>query len=238
MVEVNQYYHKIIILGGRNMTRWEWIVKVLSESAEQELPRVYRVWLHENVTTKNIRVRIGNCVCNELDWIRQYKERQVQYLQDDKWTFEKKDIDTSKQALVLVPYFNVQEGSYWLVHWYNPDIHKCKNISADKIGSAKVKYFNFPTFEEWQQKNNDVRVTLGAYRVEIRPIAWGNDSTLYGFAMALANSNPHNIYTEQLFCDSFRYEGDVQKLKEWYESTVEAFHDFWGNHIKSTYFQN
>ncbi|MBQ8043537.1 MAG: hypothetical protein IJ272_05235 [Clostridia bacterium] len=220
------------------MTRAEWVIKVLSESAEQELPRAYRVWLHENVTSKNIRVCIEDCVCRELDWTNKYGHKGVLYLQDDKLTLEKKDIDMSKQALVLMPYFFETSNPYYLVVWYNPAINKCENASKSNAGALNVKRFKIPTFEEWQQKNNDVQVILGAYRVEIRATAWRNDSTLYGFAMALANSNPHNIYTERLFCDRFRYEGDVQKLKEWYESTVEAFHDFWKNHIKSTYLQN
>lgn len=220
------------------MTRAEWVIKVLTESAQQELPRVYRLWLYENVLPKNIRVCIEQCLCNELEWTDKYNHEGLIYIQDDKQTFEKDDIDISKQALLLLPYFFETSNPYYLVFWYNPETTKCENIPERKTGAMKLKKFNFPIFEEWQQKDNRVSVVLGAYRVEIRPICWGDDGTLYGFAVSLADRNPHNIYTEQLFCDRFRYKGNVKSLKQWYEDTIEAFQDFWENHIKSTYFED
>lgn len=103
--------------------------------------------------------------------------------------------------------------------------------------NSNIKKFEFPTFEEWQKRNNSVEKTLGAYRVEIRAFSWGENTTTYQFAMALANCNALNVYTERLFSRNFRYDGDDEKLRQWYNGTVEQFHIFWENHIKSTYFE-
>lgn len=101
----------------------------------------------------------------------------------------------------------------------------------------KIKLFTFPTFEEWVQKSKNVKVDLGAYRCEIRVFSWtaGTCKATYMFAVSLSNMNPLNIYTDKLFYRKFEYEGDIEKLKSWYYTTINEFNVFWENHIKSTY---
>ena len=70
--------------------------------------------------------------------------------------------------------------------------------------------------------------------MEIRGVAY----TTYQFAVAFSNTNACNIYTKRLFSESFRYYDDEKKLKCWYENTVQAFHNFWEEHIKATYFED
>lgn len=102
----------------------------------------------------------------------------------------------------------------------------------------KIKRFNIPTFEEWRKYNREIRKELGAYCVEIRAVAWHAEYTMYQFAVALSNSNACNIYTKRFFSKIFRDSGDENKLKEWYEDTVQTFHNFWEEHIKNTYLEN
>ncbi len=101
----------------------------------------------------------------------------------------------------------------------------------------KLKSFVFPTFEEWERKGNKVRVELGAYCVEIRAFSWSNTGTTYMFAASLADRNPLNIYTPQIFCRRFEHESDVAKLKEWYEQTVREFNEFFEKLLKDTYIE-
>lgn len=220
------------------MTRWEWVVKVLSESAGEKLPREYKLWLHDNVTLKNIKVCIEDCVCGELDWINKFKHKGIVFVQLGNSTCKKEEVDTSKQALILVPYFYNISNPYYLVFWYIPGNNVVKKESP-KEQNIKIKRFALPTFEEWQKRNYEIRLNLGVYRLEIRCVAWGPEYRRYKFALALCNENACNIYTERLFADNFVYAHDgIDKLKKWYNETAEAFHDFWENHIKSTYFQN
>lgn len=102
----------------------------------------------------------------------------------------------------------------------------------------KIKRFNLPTFEEWGRYNRDIRKELGAYRLEIRKVAWNTEYTTYQLAVALSNTNACNIYTERLFNERFQDYGDEKKLKQWYENAVQAFHNFWEEHIKATYFED
>ncbi len=104
----------------------------------------------------------------------------------------------------------------------------------------KIKKFVFPTFEEWVKRENDTEIVLGAYKCEVGVFCWtsGNCEKTYMFALSLSNVNPHNIYTNKLFCDTFNYDGDNEKLKQWYNDTICKFNDFWENHIKSTYFES
>lgn len=220
------------------MTRREWVVKVLSESAKEALPRVYKVWLFENVIRKNIRVNVEDCVCNELAWTDEHKG--VFFVQEEKIALGKEFIDTSKPALVLVPLicYDVKNPCYF-VCWYNPNIQVCKNTSKLEKVAYKVRRFNLPTYEEWKERNHKAEVNLGAYRVEIRTFCWGNGYTEYDFAMALSNCNVLNVFTEKLFSSSFKhvYEDGEDGLKNWYDSTVATFYDFWEQYINAMYLE-
>lgn len=220
------------------MTRLEWVIKVLSENAKEELPREYKLWLFDNLLPKNIRVNVKECVCNELEWTNQYVMEGLFFVQEDKVFFTEALIDIYKPALILIPKFYEEHVSYHLVYWYNPNIEISKNKADDEKQSYKIKRLSLPTFEEWNQKNNEVTIELGAYRVEICPFSWGKDYTEYGFAMSLSNCNALNIYTEKLFSGIFEYNGDKDKLKQWYDSTVATFHDFWDEYINDLYFES
>lgn len=100
----------------------------------------------------------------------------------------------------------------------------------------QIKTFKFPTFEDWEKRGNKIRLEIGAYCCEIRAFSWSKGSTTYMLAASLSNRNPLNIYTNKLFCSRFEYEGDNEKLKEWYETAISEFNTFFENHIKSTYF--
>lgn len=219
------------------MTRWEWIVKVLSENAKEELPDVYRGWLFRNAIQKNIRVNVKDCVCNKLEWTDKYMIKGLRFIQDGEIHCARKRIYISKPALVLVPNFDDEKNPCYFVYWYNPNIEISENVSTYEKVAYKVRRFNLPTFEEWQKKKNEVKVNLGAYRVEIRPFCWGDGYTAYGFAMALSNCNALNVYTDKLFSSSFKhgYEADENELKQWYDSTVATFHDFWEQYITGEY---
>ncbi len=99
----------------------------------------------------------------------------------------------------------------------------------------KFKSFKFPTFEEWVKKECKVRLEIGAYCVEVRAFSWGNNGTTYKFASSLADRNPLNIYTPQIFCRRYEYTGDDTSFKEWYDNTVVEFNEFFENLLKKTY---
>ena len=56
-------------------------------------------------------------------------------------------------------------------------------------------------------------------------------------AASLADRDPLNIYTPQIFSRSFEDDGDNEKLKEWYETVILEFNKFWQNHVNSTYLE-
>ncbi len=221
------------------MTRWEWVVKVLSESAKEELPRVYKQWLFDNVVKRNIRVCVEKCVCNELEWTNKYTHKGIFFVQDEKTHLGKEFIDSSKPALVLVPYFYDVKNPCYLVYWYNPNIEVCENTSkAEKI-AYKVRRFNLPTFDEWQRRGRNVEIDLGAYRVGISRGGWRDGYTDYVFCMSLSNSSPFSVFTNRLFSCHFEHRtGDEDNiLKQWYDGTVDAFHDFWEQYINAMYLE-
>jgi len=220
------------------MTHLEWVIKVLSENAKEELPKVYKLWLFDNLTQKNIRINVKECVCNELEWTDQYVMQGLFFVQEERMTFSRDFIDNSKTALVLIPMFYEVNVPYYLVYWYDPNIEISKSKSKAEMLGHKIRRLNLPTFEEWKSKNNEVTVELGAYRVEIRPFCWGAGCTKYGFAMSLANCNALNVYTERMFSSIFEHNGDVSKLKQWYDSTVSTFHDFWDEYISKLYLES
>ena len=64
----------------------------------------------------------------------------------------------------------------------------------------KSKMFSFPTFEEWVEKNKEIKIEICAYCCEIRRFAWSEIDTTYMFSVSHSNVNPLNIYTYKLFC--------------------------------------
>ena len=102
----------------------------------------------------------------------------------------------------------------------------------------KIKKFVFPPFEEWLKREDDTEIVVGAYKCQVGVFyrISGSCRKRYMFAVSYANTNPHNIYTEKLFCKIFDYTGDKEELKKWYYETIEEFNTFWESLIKSTYF--
>ena len=219
------------------MTRIDWLIKVLSESAKEELAKVYRLWLFENHIDKNIRVSVNDCLCNELEWTDQYKKEGLIFVQEERTALNRDFIDSSKPALVLIPKFYDANVSYYLVYWYNPNIEISKNNSNDEKLRCKIKHLDLPTFEEWKLNNNEATIQHGAYRVEIRAFCWGKGYAQYGFAMSLSNCNALNVFTNKLFSSFFEHYGDAIKLKQWYDSTVVTFNDFWEEYINELYIE-
>ncbi len=221
------------------MTRWEWVIKVLSESAKEELPGVYKKWLFENVVSRNIRINVEDCVCNELEWTDKYRLKGLLFIQDGEIHLSRMCIYASKPALVLVTFCYDGVKPCEFVYWYNPNLKVCENTSKAEKVAYKIRHFNLPTFEEWNKKNNDIELILGAYRVEIRPYCWGNGYTEYAFAMALSNCNALNVYTDRLFSSWFKheYEAGEKGLEQWYDSTVATFYDFWERYINVMYLE-
>lgn len=103
-----------------------------------------------------------------------------------------------------------------------------------------IKTFKFPTFKEWEENSYDrFETKLGDYRAEVGAICWESDrlDPTYGFAVSLANCNPLNIYTKKIFYRYFKFTGDTKALKNWYESAISEFNDFWENYIAETYIE-
>ena len=219
------------------MTRLEWIIKVLSESANEKLPVEYKKWLFDNIVSRNIRVNVEDCVCNELEWTHKYKG--TFFVQEEKTILGMEFVDTAKSALILVPLVYDLNTPCYFAYWYNPSIKMYKNTAKAEKVAHKVRHFNLPTFEEWQKKDYEVEVLLGAYKVEIGKFSWSSSGVRYAFAMSLSNCNPHNIYTDKLFSGLFDYEykDDISKLKSWYDSTVATFYDFWEQYINAIYLE-
>ena len=217
------------------MTRWEWVVKVLSDNAKEEMPEVYKKWLYDNVLRKNVRVNVESCICNELEWTDNYKG--VFFVQDDKTYFEKELIDSTKPALVLVQYFYDVKDSYYLVYWYNPDVEVCENTLNKEKVACNVKQFKLPTFEEWQENGKKIEVFLGAYRVEIRMFCLDGGYTECVFSMIPYDGVGVNVYAEKIFSSYFNLALGIS-LKQWYDSTVETFYDFWEQYVNTSYIES
>ena len=99
----------------------------------------------------------------------------------------------------------------------------------------KVKRFELPTFEEWEQANRCVKLELGAYRVEIRGCIASAGRTLY--QLLLTHVNTCGSCTKRLYGKAFVYNDNDDKLKQWYNHTVSEFHEFWKNYMKATYLE-
>lgn len=103
--------------------------------------------------------------------------------------------------------------------------------------SVKIKTFRFPAFEEWEKRENNVRVELGAYCCEVRAFSWRNKVTTYMLAASYRDTNPLNIYTAKLFSRLFDDEGDKEKLKNWYETSIKECNEFFVQLIKADYIE-
>ena len=102
--------------------------------------------------------------------------------------------------------------------------------------NVNVKKFTIPTFEDWAKNNYKFETSIGAFKIEITTFSYTKSSTEYIFACALSNTNPTNLFTEKLFSHIFEYDNkNVNDLKSWYDDTVDNFHKFWENYIKSVY---
>ena len=103
----------------------------------------------------------------------------------------------------------------------------------------RIKFCNFPTFEEWYKNNCKYESKIGEYIVRIDIFSWKMDGgKTYAFGVA-SNQNPLNIYSNTVFYSSFSCEkGEVDSLQNWYETQIERFKEFWKNYIYDTYFEN
>lgn len=101
----------------------------------------------------------------------------------------------------------------------------------------KVKEFNLPTFDEWNNNDNKYVGNIGGYICDIEAFSWNvnGKSINYEFAVA-CNQNPLNIYSETKFRRTFKYiKGEEDKLRDWYNKTCEEFKEFWIKFIKETF---
>lgn len=98
----------------------------------------------------------------------------------------------------------------------------------------KIREYKIPTFEEWVRNNYKADIIIGNYRCAIGAISWNNDYTRYMFALSMMDVNPINIYSYRLFSKCIKFDGNVEKLRLWYNDTIEEFYNFWENNIKLT----
>ena len=101
----------------------------------------------------------------------------------------------------------------------------------------KIKHFNFPTFEEWIKMNYCYKSRLGEFDIEIEESSWYTDGRVtFGFAVA-ANQIPMNVYSHAIYRNTFTCrKTEIELLKEWYNSEIIKFKEFWEKYIISTYF--
>lgn len=102
----------------------------------------------------------------------------------------------------------------------------------------KIKFCNFPTFEEWHKNNCKFESKLGEYNIRIDIFSWNMEGgKTYAFGVA-ANQNPLNIYSTTVYYSSFSQEvEDKEGLQNWYEGQIKHFKEFWENYIYNTYFE-
>ena len=97
----------------------------------------------------------------------------------------------------------------------------------------KIKKFEHITFEEWEKNGKEYTAVLGAYCYNIGPCIWGHGITVYIFSFHIYNINTDSIFSKVY--DDYNDYGDIEKLKEWYNKTIDEFDDYWQNLINSTY---
>lgn len=110
----------------------------------------------------------------------------------------------------------------------------CKNM-------AEVKYFKFPTYEEWVKNKKNFKTKVGEYYCEIEVTYWGE--SVYGVGIAISTSHiPHNFYVKRIYSEGFRVERNLdtgewneKELREWYNNIVIDCNNFWKEYINKTY---
>lgn len=102
----------------------------------------------------------------------------------------------------------------------------------------RIKHFDLPTFEEWGKMDYHYESRLGEFDIEIEESSWCTDGTVtYGFAVA-SNQIPMNVYARAIYRHIFTcHRSEKDKLKDWYETEVIKFREFWENYIYDTYFE-
>ena len=106
---------------------------------------------------------------------------------------------------------------------------------------VEVKYFKFPTYEEWVKKKKNFKTKIGEYYCEIEVTYWGESE--YGVGIAISTSEiPHNFYVKRIYSERFRVERNLEtgewnekELREWYNNIVIDCNNFWKKYINKTY---
>lgn len=109
----------------------------------------------------------------------------------------------------------------------------------------KVKVFEFPSFDNWSQKcQYDYTAQVGDYYARISLFSWStkDDSHLYKAAVS-SSRNPLNIYATSLIsmtemCLNSQSSDFTDKLKEWYETSVNSINEKFSEMILDTYLEN
>ena len=102
-----------------------------------------------------------------------------------------------------------------------------------------IKMFKCPSFEEGFANGCKYESGIGAYIIDLSPYVYSENTTTYMFAVALSNTNPHNIYTNRLFTRTFIcHDKDQVALINWYYESIKKFNDFWCEYIRSVYLEN
>lgn len=100
-----------------------------------------------------------------------------------------------------------------------------------------IKFFDIPSFEEWNQNNRDFLIKLGDYYCCCRASCWGKNYTIFEFAISTSD-NPINIYSKRIYSDHFKFEsGKLFDLKFWYENTRENYKEKWKEYIIKNYLE-
>jgi len=84
--------------------RAENIINTLEYLLNEKLPFKYVQWLERHVDTFKIGMSNEDCLCSKLEWLDEYDESKILFVQDSGCVPSKKDIDLEKYTLVLIPY--------------------------------------------------------------------------------------------------------------------------------------
>lgn len=101
----------------------------------------------------------------------------------------------------------------------------------------KVKTFNFPTFEIWNE-TKEFEQKIGDYACVIEVVfAWGSKDVKSTFLAAIANNDvPTNIYVRKVASSSIDcYLSDEKTLKQWYEKVTAKLNEQWCDFIMKNY---
>lgn len=101
----------------------------------------------------------------------------------------------------------------------------------------KIKKFEFPSFSDWEKDNNNVFVKLGDYFCNIDMHSFDIEKTIYVFVVSTSNV-PTDVNSKVIFKSTYCYRKKNKiELVNWYNSSIEAFNDFWVDYIMATYFE-